>query len=121
MQCIRLDYSPYENIDCIVLMTRRVQCNKEYYDVYIGRGRCPRTGTVSIWGNPFSFEKHSAAPYLVGSREESLTKHKDWLKTQPDLLSRLCQLKNKTLGCWCESHERCHGDNIIELISELCN
>jgi hypothetical protein len=102
-------------------MTKRVHCQRFKYDLYIGRGRCPKTGTHSIWGNPFSCILHSGAPYLVETREESLLRHKEWIRTQPELMSRLCSLKNKTLGCWCEPHERCHGDNIIDLINELCS
>lgn len=101
-------------------MTRRVKCTKYPYDVYMGRGRCPRTGRVNIWGNPFSYDPLSTAPYLVASRDECLTRHKEWLRTQPELLAKICELKDKTLGCWCEPHERCHVDNIIELINELC-
>ena len=101
-------------------MTRRVHCKRFKYDVYIGRGRCPRTGSVSIWGNTFSYQLHSSAPYLVETRDESLIQHKEWLRNNPDLLPYLCSLKDKVLGCWCEPHERCHGDNIIELINELC-
>jgi hypothetical protein len=101
-------------------MTTRVHCQRMKYDVYIGRGRCPRTGNYSIWGNPFSCVLHSSAPYLVETHEDSLIKHKEWIRSQPELMLVLCSLKDKILGCWCELHERCHGDNLIDLIKELC-
>lgn len=31
-----------------------VHCQRDPYDVYIGRGRCPQTGRPGEWGNPYS-------------------------------------------------------------------
>lgn len=79
--------------------TRVVNKYKESYEVYIGRG--------SKWGNPFIIGKD-------GTREEVIEKYRKWIKTQPELLQSLPELKNKTLGCFC-SPLPCHGDVLVEL------
>ncbi len=70
--------------------------------VYIGR--------PSKWGNPFEIGKD-------GTREEVIAKYRDWIRTQPELMAALPELKGKTLGCWC-APQACHGDVLMEL-SEL--
>lgn len=71
-----------------------VHCKKEKADVYIGR--------PSKWGNPFTIG-------VDGTREEVITKYKDWFVTQPELIKDLPELKGKVLGCWCYPNA-CHGD-----------
>jgi hypothetical protein len=86
-----------------------VHCKKEKFDVYIGRA-VPRAGfKASIWANPFKIGKD-------GTREECMAKYRAALLANPDLLSRLPELKGKVLGCWC-APEACHGD----ILSELAN
>lgn len=80
-------------------MTKVVHCKKEPYDIYIGR--------PSPFGNPFVIGKD-------GTREEVVQKYKEWLLKQPALLSRVHELKGKTLGCWC-SPQACHGDILKEI------
>lgn len=82
-------------------ITRVVHCKKESYDIYIGR--------PSAWGNPFEIGKD-------GNREEVITKYKEWIHNQPDLLDKIHTLEGKTLGCWC-SPKPCHGDVLIDLIT----
>jgi len=82
-------------------MIKVVHCKRESYDVYIGR--------PSKWGNPFSHKAGTLAKYKVASREEAVYAYEEWLKTQPDLLAALPELRNKTLGCWC-APLACHGD-----------
>lgn len=84
-------------------MTKVVHCKKERYDVYIGR--------PSIWGNPFEIGKD-------GSRLEVIEKYRKWVQTQPQLLSRLHELKEKVLGCWC-APKPCHGDVLKELMEVI--
>ena len=93
--------------------TRRVHCLREPYDVYIGRGR------GGIWGNPFSHESESLAHFKVETRDEACDKHLAWLVAQGELMKQLPALEGRALGCFCEAHERCHGDNLIRLLSEL--
>lgn len=79
-----------------------VHCKHEDYDVYIGR--------PSKWGNPFEIGKD-------GTRSEVIKKYEDWIKSQPELLNNLNDLKGKTLGCWCHP-KPCHGDVLLQLIKE---
>ena len=83
-------------------MSRVVHCKREASDVYIGR--------PGKWGNPFEIGKD-------GTREEVIEKYREWIKTQPELIKSLDELKGKILGCWC-SPKPCHGDVLIELINE---
>jgi hypothetical protein len=78
-----------------------VHCKKDQYDVYIGR--------PSKWGNPFAIGRD-------GSRDEVVEKYEAWVKTQPDLMGSLHELKGKILGCWCHP-KACHGD----VLSKLAN
>lgn len=80
-------------------MTTVVHCKRAAHDVYIGR--------PSKWGNPFVIGKD-------GDRETVLRKYREWIRTQPDLLAALPELKGKTLGCWCKPRA-CHGDVLAEL------
>ena len=88
-----------------------VHCMRERYDVYIGRGKCPKTGEKGIWGNPFAIGKD-------GNREEVIEKYNDWILTNHELMKKLPELKGKTLGCWC-APRACHGDVLIGLIKLL--
>lgn len=69
-------------------------------DVYIGR--------PSKWGNPFVIGKD-------GSREEVIAKYEYWIKTRPELMAALPDLKNKVLGCFCHPLP-CHGDVLARLV-----
>lgn len=85
-----------------MLVKETLVVNRKYtdkYDIYIGR--------PSKWGNPFEIGKD-------GTREEVISKYKEWIKTQPALLKVLPELKGKRLACWC-SPMACHGDILKEL------
>lgn len=82
-----------------IVVNKRV----EPYDVYIGRG--------SKWGNPFHIGQD-------GTREDVIEKYEKWIRTQPELMASLHELKGKRLGCWCYP-QHCHGDVLVELIEEL--
>lgn len=81
------------------------------YDVYVGRGRCPMTGKMSIWGNPFVVGKD-------GTRDEVISKYLEWIVRQPDMMSKLGDLVDKKLGCWCLP-KKCHGTILAELAEEI--
>ena len=83
-------------------MTKVINRRREGFDIYIGRG--------SIWGNPFRIGPD-------GSREDVIEKYRQWIKTRPDILSHLEELRGKTLGCYCKPLA-CHGDILIELLGE---
>lgn len=90
-----------------------VHCNKEEFDVYIGRGR------GSAWGNPFRIGND-------GDRGEVIEMYKNWLVFGEgrSLLKRLGELEGKTLGCWCsppggltaEDDLQCHGQILLKLL-----
>lgn len=84
-----------------------VHCKKDSYDVYIGR--------PSKWGNPFSHLPNSKAEFLVDSKEEAIDKYREWLLSQPELVSQVKkELRGKTISCWCRPGW-CHGDVLAEI------
>jgi len=95
-------------------MNKVVHCKKESYDVYIGR--------PSKWGNPFSHIIDTKAIYRVSTREDAISLYREWITIGDGkhLLKDLHELKNKTLGCWCNP-KACHGDVLIELVKQYCN
>lgn len=80
---------------------RVVHCKREPYDVYIGR--------PSKWGNPFVLG-------IDGDREQCIEQYREWLTTQPELITAILrgELDGKVLGCWC-SPRPCHGDVLADL------
>lgn len=96
------------------MATRVVHCRKEPYDVYIGRGRDPKTGKLSMWGNPFRIGPD-------GDREEVISKYAAWVPNQPWLMESLDQLRDRVLGCFCKPKEGfcgrllCHGQVLAGL------
>lgn len=92
-----------------LMKTKIVHCKKEPYDIYIGR--------PSKWGNPFSHKPNTLAEIKVASREEAIEKYREWIKSQPELLASLEELRGKILGCWCKP-QACHGDILLELLGE---
>jgi len=73
------------------------------FDVYIGR--------PSKWGNPFVMSNEL-------DRAEVIRRYEDWIKTQPDLLAALPELRGKVLGCFC-APLACHGDVLARLADEM--
>jgi hypothetical protein len=90
----------------------------EDYDVYIGRGKCPKTGIESPWGNPFSHKSGTLAQFKVNTRKEAMIAHRAWLPKQKELMDRIEELRGMRLGCWCKP-KPCHGDNIVDILDEL--
>jgi hypothetical protein len=88
-----------------------VHCKRAVYDTYIGRanGSLPQ----SKWANPWVIGKD-------GTRDEVIDRYANWIKTQPDLMAALPELRNKTLGCWC-APQRCHGHVLAQMVEELPN
>jgi hypothetical protein len=84
------------------MATSVVNLKYEEYEIYIGRG--------SKWGNPFKIG-------IDGDRKEVIEKYKHWIRTQPQLLADLYELKGRALGCFCKP-KICHG-NILAKLADL--
>ena len=91
--------------------TTLVNLNKEPYDVYIGRG--------SKWGCPYTIikDRPTLAKEIVDTKEEALSKYKEYVLASPELMNSLDELYGKVLGCFCKP-DKCHGDVLLELISQ---
>ncbi len=102
------------------LNTTVVHCKKHEYDVYIGRGRCPKTRTWSRWGNPFKIG-------VDGTRAQVIEKYREYILNNVELLVALEELRGKRLGCWCvdepvdhiREHKQCHGEVLLELLGDV--
>lgn len=87
-----------------------VNRRKAPFDVYIGR--------PGPWGNPFSHMPGTLAKFRVASRDEAISRFREWFLAQPELVARAKrELKGKVLGCWCKPAS-CHGDVIAEVVNE---
>lgn len=95
-----------------------IKKNKNY-DVYIGRGNCPITGAESKWGNPYSHNPNSLAKFIVDTREEAVEKFEEYLLSNKELMNSLPELMFKTLGCWCNTKQKCHGQVIKKYVDRL--
>lgn len=82
----------------------------EDFDVYIGRAVPEHGIRGSKWGNPFVMTDDSEA-----ERERVVAAYREWVVTQPDLMSSLEELRGRRLGCWC-APKHCHGDVLVELV-----
>lgn len=76
-----------------------VHLKKAKYDVRIDR--------ATKWGNPFVIGRD-------GDRAMVIAKHAAWIRTQPDLMAALPELRGKVLACWC-APEACHGHTLAAL------
>lgn len=98
-------------------MSGVVHCQRAPYDIYIGRGRDPRTREPGEWGNLYS-HRPSRVPgvIVVATIDEAIASHKRWLWNQIRSgrlpLERLAELHLATLGCWCEQPGPCHGHTL---------
>jgi hypothetical protein len=85
------------------MIPRVVHCQKEPFDVYIGR--------PSKWGNPIHIGKQSDRALVI-------EQYRTYLKTRPDLIEAAKkELRGKVLGCWC-APRLCHGDVLLEIANE---
>ncbi len=101
-------------------MCKVVHINNEHYDVYIGR--------PSKWGNPFTHieDKETLAEFVVTSREEAISKYREYLLNNTTLMDNIMELDGKILGCWCIKDSNnppipyvCHGQIILEIINQI--
>jgi len=85
-----------------------VKVGEDWYDVYIGRNK--KHGDPK-WGNPFIMGRD-------GNRDAVIEKYEEWIKTQPELLAALPELKGKILGCHCVP-QKCHGEVLLRLLDQI--
>lgn len=84
-------------------MTIVVNKREQKFDVYIGRG--------SIWGNPFKMASEA-------DRKRVIIEYEKWLRSKPELLKQLHELKGKRLGCFCKP-KACHGDVLVGFVEQM--
>ena len=82
--------------------TKVVHLKRDPYDVRIDR--------TTKWGNPFFIG-------VSGTREEVIEKYRLYIRSRPELLAALPELKGKVLGCWC-APKACHGHILAELADQ---
>jgi uncharacterized protein DUF4326 len=82
--------------DDYVYIGRRQWCGKELFE-------------ASPFANYFSVKRYG--------REEAIRRYEGKLRSRPDLMARLPELRGKTLACWC-APEKCHGHVLIRLLEE---
>ena len=81
--------------------------------VYIGRFNPTYGVEESKWANPFQLRRNATAE----ERVEVIAKYEAWLRSQPDLMAALPELRGKDLVCWCKPLA-CHGDLLVRLAEE---
>jgi hypothetical protein len=87
---------------------RVVHCQREPYDVYIGRA-VPRRGlAASKWANPYPLRRESDRADVIARFEH------EHLAAHPELVAALPEVRGKVLGCWC-APKPCHGDVLVRL------
>lgn len=64
-------------------------------------------GRPSDWGNPFVEGRD-------GTRAEVVARYEEHLRSTPELLARLPDLRGLVLGCWC-APLACHADVLVRL------
>ncbi|CAK0904139.1 unnamed protein product [Prorocentrum cordatum] len=78
--------------------------------VFVGRGSRRWSLEPSCWGNPFAISPscwRNAVALFAG-----------WLRGQPQLLSRLEDLRGATLACRCGQAAPCHADVLLAVLPE---
>lgn len=95
-------------------MIKVVHCNRERYDVFIGR-----RDARFHFGNPFTHLSYGLGSRKVRNRKEAIARFRSWLDGTSDknveperrlwILKHLSTLEDKTLGCFCKPLA-CHGD-----------
>lgn len=85
------------------MKARAVNMRHEPYDVFVAR--------PSRWGNPYREGPD-------GSLDEVLVKYEAYVRSRPDLMNALPELRGKRLGCWCWP-KKCHADVLARMAEEV--
>lgn len=84
------------------------------FDIYIGRANKRYKLAASIWANPYPLPTN----HTPEQRLKCIADYREYLLSNPDLLSRVPELQGKVVGCWCKQPNAdipCHGDVLMEL------
>lgn len=78
--------------------------------VYIGRNMTfyVKGAEASKWKNPFPVKKYGL--------DQCLQLYREHLE-KSGLIKHIEELRGKTLGCWCQSGEKCHADVLITFLT----
>lgn len=80
--------------------------------IYIGRHNFRVPGADnSKWANPFNIRTGE-------TREDVIRKYEAHIRSSPELMRDLHELRGKTLVCWCKPRD-CHGDVLARLVDEF--
>jgi hypothetical protein len=89
------------------LQPKVVHCmSGEHYDLYCGRGKCPRTHKPGEWGNRYTHRKSKFSDLVVvPSAAEAVRLHKlefwELICSGAIPLDKLAALHGSVFGCWC--------------------
>ena len=83
-------------------------------DTYIGRAIYQGGWNLSgsKWANPFRLSEFG------NDRRKVLDAYEAYIRSKPELMDALPELRGKRLGCWCKPFA-CHGDVLVKLLAEI--
>ena len=111
-------FRPVQNVTTTTVVRLRRQKDGTILqdcDVYIGR-QCTMGGwnlKQSKWHNPFKVGRDCKTV------EECVAKYEAHVRSKPELMASLPELRSKRCGCWCKP-KPCHGDVLVKLVNEHC-
>jgi hypothetical protein len=67
----------------------------------------------SKWANPYTIKQYNL--------DECIRLYKEYIikKIETDSNYNLDELRNKTLGCWCNPKDKCHVDVLLSLLNNF--
>ena len=77
--------------------------------------------------NKWAYPKELRESFPKGTpRKKIVDAYEEYLLSNEELMSSLCELKDKVLGCWCkneggDSGKSCHGDILAKWVKKKCN
>jgi hypothetical protein len=125
---LTIEYSSMLNIremppTTVVRLRRKNGAIVSDCDVYIGRAAYQGGWNLpaSKWANPYRIDGSTPA-----ARQKCLTQYAAYIRSSPELMAALPELRGKVLGCWCGSGldpaahgtPNCHGDVLVLLSNE---
>jgi hypothetical protein len=86
------------------------------------RGPCERRAIRHLYRSRLPAVRTRLHREHLGERQPSAAdEYEDYVRSRPDLMAKLPDLKGKRLGCWHrEPRKGCHADVLVKLVNELC-